>query len=120
MNQKCLFCGHTKFDVIAENECCYAIRDKYPVTALHTLIITKDHFDQAFELTPAEFVSIVELAKVCQQQIMEEDSSVEGFNFGTNIGAVAGQKINHVHFHLIPRRKGDVAPQPAMAKTRSV
>ncbi|WP_366526011.1 HIT domain-containing protein [Ferrovum sp.] len=28
--------------------------------------------------------------------------SVGGFNFGTNNGAIARQRIAHVHFHLIP------------------
>jgi diadenosine tetraphosphate (Ap4A) HIT family hydrolase len=36
---------------------------------------------------------------------------VEGFNLGTNAGEVAGQSIFHCHFHLIPRRRGDV-PNP--------
>ena len=34
--------------------------------------------------------------------------AMQGFNFGTNIGKVSGQSIFHCHFHLIPRREGDV------------
>ena len=37
-----------------------------------------------------------------------KDQSVKGFNLGTNIGKVSGQSILHCHFHLIPRREGDV------------
>ena len=40
--------------------------------------------------------------------ILDEDSSVEGFNIGMNNGTVAGQTIDHCHIHLIPRREGDV------------
>ncbi len=109
----CLFCGHEKFEVVAENELSYAIRDKYPVTHLHTLIISKKHYKTVFDCPSNELQSIFELAKECSRSIEEVDEAVKGFNFGSNSGAVAGQKINHVHFHLIPRRVGDVEPSPA-------
>ena len=41
-------------------------------------------------------------------EITNKDKTVCGFNIGTNIGKVSGQSIFHCHFHLIPRRKGDV------------
>ena len=37
-----------------------------------------------------------------------KDKTDSGFNLGTNIGKVSGQSIHHCHFHLIPRREGDV------------
>jgi ATP adenylyltransferase len=114
MGDECLFCRYGKFDLVAENQLSYAIRDKYPVTRLHTLVISKKHYTNVFELPPEELVSILELAKLCREQIMAEDDSVEGFNFGSNAGEVAGQTIAHVHFHLIPRRAGDIAPPSAM------
>ena len=39
---------------------------------------------------------------------MVAGSAVRGFNLGTNIGKVSGQSIHHCHFHIIPRREGDV------------
>ena len=41
-------------------------------------------------------------------EIINKDKTVAGFNLGTNIGKVSGQSIHHCHFHLIPRREGDV------------
>ena len=114
MAESCLFCGAEKFKVVAENELSYAIRDKFPVTELHTLIISKQHYDHAFDLPEDELTAIFDLAKKCRESILKEDSTVQGFNFGTNSGKVAGQKINHVHFHLIPRRLGDIEPPPAV------
>lgn len=110
----CLFCGQEKFVLVAENERSYAIRDKYPVAHLHTLIISKKHFTTAFDMTADDMASIFSLAQQCREDILREDDAVEGFNFGTNAGVVAGQSIHHVHFHLIPRRKGDSAPRMAM------
>lgn len=114
MEDKCLFCRHEKFELIGENELSYAIRDKYPVTKLHTLVISKKHYKTVFDLPLEELVSIHELAKFCRKNILSMDSSVKGFNFGSNSGDVAGQKIEHVHFHLIPRRVGDIEPPAAV------
>jgi diadenosine tetraphosphate (Ap4A) HIT family hydrolase len=114
VTEGCLFCGTEKFDFVAENELSYAIRDKYPVTKLHTLVISKKHYDHAFDLPADELTAMFKLAKLCREKIIKEDSAVQGFNFGTNSGEVAGQKINHVHFHLIPRRAGDIEPPPAV------
>ena len=42
------------------------------------------------------------------EKILKPDSSIKGFNIGTNAGKSAGQSIMHCHIHLIPRREGDV------------
>ena len=119
MNEGCLFCEHKKFEVIVENELSFAIRDKYPVTELHTLILSKEHYGTVFDLPTNELISIFELAKQCRSEILTKDHSVKGFNFGSNSGKVAGQKIGHVHFHLIPRREGDVEP-PAAVQNKAI
>lgn len=113
MQEICLFCGHQKFELVGENNLSYAIRDKHPTTKLHTLILSKRHYSNVFELPATELTSIFELTKRCRDDIIKKDNAVKGFNFGTNSGAEAGQKILHVHFHLIPRRNGDIAPPPA-------
>ncbi len=113
MKPQCLFCESEKFELVGENALSYAIRDKYPVTKLHTLILSKKHYKNIFVLPTEELVSIFELAMICRKKIIKEDESVKGFNFGSNSGEAAGQKIEHVHFHLIPRRIGDVEPPPA-------
>ena len=48
------------------------------------------------------------LNKIVKNEITNKDKTVRGFNLGTNIGKVSGQSIHHCHFHLIPRREGDV------------
>jgi len=113
MTKGCLFCEYEKFELVGENKLSYAIRDKYPVTNLHTLVISKGHYQTVFDLPEEELVSIFELSKLCRGDIMNIDPEVKGFNFGSNSGEVAGQKIGHVHFHLIPRRAGDVEPKAA-------
>ena len=111
MNNKisdCLFCFMPKERVISENELVYAIRDKYPVTPLHSLIIPKRHVVDYFSLTKDELLSCDVLLKEVKDSIQSDDELVEGFNIGINSGEVAGQTIFHCHIHLIPRRIGDV------------
>ena len=107
--QGCLFCEIPQKQVIAENELAYALRDSFPVTELHTLIIPKRHVDDFFLVYQPERNAIQQLLEECRQEILESDQTVTGFNVGNNIGEDGGQTIMHCHTHLIPRRKGDVS-----------
>ena len=61
-----------------------------------------------FDLSKDELLACNDLIKIIKNEIINKDHSVKGFNLGTNIGKVSGQSIFHCHFHLIPRRIGDV------------
>jgi diadenosine tetraphosphate (Ap4A) HIT family hydrolase len=104
----CLFCNIEDERVIAENNLAYAVRDGFPVTELHTLIIPKRHVEDYFGLTQEELLACDELIRSLKDEIMDSDSSVDAFNIGMNAGESAGQTIFHCHIHLIPRRTGDV------------
>lgn len=103
----CIFCEHNRV-VIVENELAYAIRDGFPVTELHTLVIPKRHVADYFDLHQPELNAINQLVHDLRASIESEDTAVEGFNVGVNSGVVAGQTVMHCHVHLIPRRDGDV------------
>lgn len=104
----CLFCEIPKERVIAENALAYAIRDGFPVTPLHTLIIPRRHATTYFDLLEEEILACNELVKELRASILSEDLTVDGFNIGMNAGESAGQTVFHCHIHLIPRRLGDV------------
>ena len=91
-----------------ENELAYTSYDTYPVSKHHCLIVPKRHIRDYFELTKEELIACNNLIKIVKNEILKKDQSVDGFNLGTNIGKVSGQSIFHCHFHLIPRREGDV------------
>jgi ATP adenylyltransferase len=105
---ECIFCSMAVDRVIAENELAYAIRDGFPVTPLHTLVIPKRHVEDFFGVTDAELLACRRLLLQLQESINAEDPSVDGFNIGMNAGESAGQTVFHCHIHLIPRRSGDV------------
>jgi len=104
----CLFCEIPTGRIISNNELAYVIRDGFPVTEHHALVIPKRHVSTYFELGQAEVNSCNQLINQVKLELELLDTSISGFNIGINNGVDAGQSVMHCHIHLIPRRKGDV------------
>ena len=107
-NNPCLFCNIKESGCAHENNLAFASYDSYPVSKHHCLIIPKRHINDFFDLTTEELLSCNDIIKKVKDEIINKDKTVKGFNLGTNIGKISGQTILHCHFHLIPRREGDV------------
>ena len=107
-NNPCIFCKIRKEELQFENQLAYSSIDSYPVSEFHSLIVPKRHVETFFELSNEEIQACNELILKTKEKILKQDSSVKGFNIGTNAGKVAGQSVMHCHIHLIPRREGDV------------
>ena len=107
-NNPCLFCNISQSGNVHENDFAYASYDSYPVSKFHCLIIPKRHIKDYFDLSNEELIACNNLIKIIKKEIINKDKTVKGFNLGTNIGKISGQSIMHCHFHLIPRRDGDV------------
>ena len=105
---QCIFCNLNSERIIAENELCLAIRDGFPVSEGHTLIIPKRHVADYFDLIPNEIAAMQTMMKEIKCQL-DNELHPDGYNIGINVNAAAGQTIFHVHMHLIPRYIGDVA-----------
>ena len=107
-NIPCIFCKIKHEELQFENQLAYSSIDSYPVSEFHSLIVPKRHVETYFELNNEEIQACNELILKTKKKILKQDSSVKGFNIGTNVGKTAGQSIFHCHIHLIPRREGDV------------
>ena len=107
-NNPCIFCKIRKEEIQFENHLAYSSKDSYPVSKFHSLIVPKRHVETYFDLNEEEIQACNDLILKTKEKILKLDSSVKGFNIGTNAGKVAGQSIMHCHIHLIPRREGDV------------
>src|SRR6056300_96127 len=103
----CLFCNISKSMIIKSNELVVVIKDNYPVTKHHCLIIPKRHCLDYFDLYQPEINAISQLINEMKIELQKKDKTIKGFNIGNNSGEVSGQTIFHCHIHLIPRRKGD-------------
>ena len=108
IEQACYFCKLQHDQILIDGHFACVLADNFPVTQGHSLIITKRHVGDFFDLNNDELVEIHQLLVHRKKQIQDQDSTVEGFNVGANVGLAAGQSIFHVHVHLIPRRIGDL------------
>lgn len=107
MNE-CPFCSPPAERIVDKEGPCFAIRDLYPVSRGHTLIIPHRHIESFRALSEEEWLAAHRLACRIAEALQREDPEIVAFNFGINDGRAAGQSIPHVHIHLIPRRTGDV------------
>ncbi|WP_427913921.1 HIT family protein [Ramlibacter sp. MMS24-I3-19] len=104
----CVFCELPTSRVEVENQLAIGFSDAFPVTAGHRLVIPRRHVQDYWSLTAEEREACHELLVSLRQAILASDPTVSGFNVGVNAGAAAGQTVFHCHFHLVPRRVGDV------------
>lgn len=102
------FFGDNEFKLQAgEITTAFAIRDKFPVSPGHALIIPKRKAANYFTLPLEEQNACWFLINLVQKQLQEEFNP-SGFNIGVNVNEAAGQTVPHCHIHLIPRYDGDV------------
>jgi len=104
----CPFCNIDDKRIISNYDDYYVIRDLFPVTELHTLIIPKRCVASYFDLNDIELYNLQQIIKKEKEELINIDKTISGFNLGVNDGLDAGQTIFHCHVHLIPRRKNDV------------
>jgi diadenosine tetraphosphate (Ap4A) HIT family hydrolase len=94
--------------VIYRDEMFFIIRDKYPVSKGHSLIISNQLRSDYFNLTQKEKTHLVHVIDICKK-LIDDEYSPDGYNIGMNCGEIAGQTVMHFHCHLIPRYKGDMS-----------
>lgn len=110
VSSDCIFCkivsGQLPSYKIYENEKVFSFLDIGPLSQGHALVVPKVHFERLHEC-PAELLAEVAsvLGKVAKAVL--KATNAEGYNVLCNNGRVAGQLVDHVHFHIIPRNEGD-------------
>ena len=104
----CIFCSKEKLNIIYEDDIFFVIRDSFPVTKDHTLIILNNHDKTYFDLIDKDILQLNNILKFQKESLIQNDNTITGFNIGINQGESAGQTVMHLHIHLIPRRKGDI------------
>jgi diadenosine tetraphosphate (Ap4A) HIT family hydrolase len=102
----CPFCHLTDERVRHSGTRTVGIRDAFPVSPGHTLIIPRRHVASFFDVTPEERDDILQLLARAKTAL-DDEFKPDGYNVGINDGAAAGQTVPHLHVHLIPRYDGD-------------
>ena len=110
MHPDCPFCSLPTDRVVAKDQYALTVRDGFPVSPGHTLVISQRHVASLFDLTDDEQAAIWKAVRAAKEAL---DSAFQpaGYNVGVNVGAAAGQTVMHAHVHIIPRYKGDT-PDP--------
>ena len=98
----CPFCTLPASRIIDRNEAGFVVRDAYPVTPGHTLVLPQRHVGTFFETTAEERSGLLSLLDSAKQRL-DVEFAPAGYNIGINDGAAAGQTVSHLHIHLIPR-----------------
>jgi diadenosine tetraphosphate (Ap4A) HIT family hydrolase len=93
--------------ILFQNKLFFIVRDGFPVSPGHLLIISNTLRNNFFDLTKEEQGNLSEVIEIAKG-IIEKEFQPDGYNIGMNCGAAAGQTIFHFHCHVIPRYTGDM------------
>jgi ATP adenylyltransferase len=122
----CLFCriqkkiSDSEHLIVWRGKFCFVVMNKYPYNSGHLMIVPRRHTSRFEKLSSEEHEEIMNMTGKCITAL-KKISKPQGFNFGANLGRVAGAGIDtHVHFHLVPRWNGDTNFMPAIAETKVV
>ena len=106
----CPFCTLPPERILLTSPHGVIIRDGFPISPGHTLVIPRRHVDSFFNLTAEERVDLLGLLDQAKAGI-EKEFKPDTYNIAINDGPAAGQTVPHLHIHLIPRYTDDV-PDP--------
>ena len=110
IDQPCAFCTLPQARIIDASSYGLVVRDAFPISPGHSLIIPTQHVGSFFDLSPDEREDLMSLLATAKANV-EAEFKPDGYNIGINDGPAAGQTVPHLHIHLIPRYKGDI-PDP--------
>jgi diadenosine tetraphosphate (Ap4A) HIT family hydrolase len=102
----CPFCSLPPARILHCGPNAVVIRDGFPISPGHTLVIPRRHVGSFFQLTADERMEMLALLDQAKADLVNEFKP-DGYNIGINDGAAAGQTVPHLHIHLIPRFRND-------------
>ncbi|MCD6559642.1 MAG: HIT family protein [Palaeococcus sp.] len=103
---ECPFCNPPREALLYEDGLIKILIDSYPAGRGHLLVVPKKHAKEWNELTWEEKMAIFEGMELAMENL-KKAFNPDGFNIGINLGRAAGQTVEHIHLHVIPRYEGD-------------
>lgn len=110
MEKTCPFCVPEPSRLLVSEGLVLALRDGYPVSPGHSLIVPRRHVGSFGEASLEEQSAMLAMLQRVRA-MLDAELRLDGYNIGINEGAAAGQTVMHVHMHVIPRYRGD-RPDP--------
>lgn len=97
-----------------------AMMNRYPYANGHLLVAPKRHVATLEHMTDEETADILQTVKDAVA-ILKEVMHPDGFNVGLNLGEAAGAGVEeHLHFHIVPRWRGDTNAMTVLAEVRVI
>jgi histidine triad (HIT) family protein len=107
--EDCVFCKIARHEEhasrIYEDKDVIAFLDARPVNEGHTLVISRRHYTNIFEIPDEELAGLFKIVKKVADAIMKSEKA-EGIRIVQNNGSAAHQIIFHFHVHIIPEYEG--------------
>jgi histidine triad (HIT) family protein len=111
----CIFCkiiaGEIPSAGVLQTEGAVAFLDINPVNKGHVLLVPKEHHAALADL-PEDLAAHAASLLPALCRAVRAATGADGLNVVVNVGRVAGQTIDHVHWHVIPRFHGDPVNWP--------
>ena len=101
------FSDIAKERILFKGEHFFIVKDSFPVSPGHLLIISNCIKKDYFELNKLEVEELNIMIYKCKE-IIEKEYKPDGYNIGMNCGEAAGQTVFQFLCHVIPRYKGDM------------
>ncbi|MFQ6612828.1 MAG: HIT domain-containing protein [Fidelibacterota bacterium] len=121
---ECIFCVKSQDDndrdnlVLYKGKQAFILMNLFPYNNGHLMIAPYKHVETTRKLDRDCLQEIMILADL-SMEVIEREMRAQGFNFGANIGSVAGAGIEeHIHFHLVPRWTGDTNFMPVIGHSK--
>ncbi len=106
MADECLFCsivvGAVPAKKVYEDPLVVGFLDINPRNPGHTLVIPKAHAATILDISESDLAATTKAVKRVAANL-KRTLKADGISVAQNNGPVAGQVVNHVHFHVIPR-----------------
>ncbi len=108
-NPVCPFCSpHADKASFAESDHFKAIYNIAPILPGHVLVVPKQHVTGFLDVDDAQMTELMIFSRKLIL-FLKKEFKADGVDFTIQDGKSAGQTIDHMHVHIVPRYKGDLA-----------
>lgn len=103
--EDCIFCKiinrEIPADIIYESDDIIVFADAFPVAPIHYLVIPKKHISSMNEVLDEDAEVLGKIQIVIRDLAKKLGIADAGYRVITNCGEDGGQKVKHIHYHLL-------------------